>query len=292
MPVADDLPLGRKTDYPSRYDPGLLRSIPRADSRRASGIPEPPPFDGTDVWNAYELSWLDARGKPGAYVGELRFPAASPRIVESKSLKLYLYSLNQERCGSADAARDVIRRDLTAAVEAAVEVTLMPMARTADLRLHTLPGACIDGARLPATATATATTTAPPTATATTAKDVDPGLLLGSADADHLVDETLHSHLFQTRCPVTNQPDQASVLIHYLGPKIDRGKLLGYLVSYRAHRGFAESSVEQMFMDIRRCCEPTRLTVHARFNRRGGLDINPFRSDFEADVENLRLWRQ
>ncbi len=275
MPIADDLPLGKDTDYPPRYDPGLLRPIPRGDSRRAAGIPEPPPFDGIDIWTAYELMWLDTTGKPSAHVGELRFPATSPRFVESKSLKLYLYSLNDERHASAEDVREVIRRDLTSAAGADVHVTLFPVTHAPGRRLHTLPGRCIDGAKVQA-----------PVA------GLDPDLLRASIDEDNLVDETLHSHLFQTRCPVTNQPDWASVLIHYLGPKIDSRKLLSYLISYRGHQGFAEGSVERIFMDVCHHCRASKLTVHARFNRRGGLDINPFRSNFEAEAENLRLWRQ
>jgi len=273
--MSDDLPLGRKIDYPLSYDPGLLRSIPRADSRREAGIPEALPFQGLDLWNAYELSWLDTDGKPGAHVGEFRFPATSTHIVESKSLKLYLYSLSQGRYGSTDDVRDLIQQDLMRIVEADVTVTVTPVAATAERRLHTLPGTCIDDAQVSGMT-----------------EDVDPDLLAGSVDGGNDVEETLHSHLFKTNCPVTNQPDWASVLIRYHGPKIHRQELLSYLISYRRHQGFGETCVERMFTDIHRHCRSDKLTVHARFNRRGGLDINPFRSNFETDVENLRLWRQ
>jgi 7-cyano-7-deazaguanine reductase len=275
MSMPDDLPLGRKTDYPRHYDPGLLRSIPRAESRRETGIPEPLPFDGVDIWNAYELSWLDATGKPCAHVGELRFPATSPHMVESKSLKLYLFSLNQERYASTEEVRKRIREDLTSAVDADVRVELTPVAEISERRVRVLPGTCIDDAQV-----------------VKVAENIDPDLLSGSIDTNQETEETLHSHLFQTHCPVTNQPDWASVLIRYQGPRIDHKNLLSYLVSYRHDRGFAEACVEQMFMDILRQCQPTKLTIYARFSRRGGLDINPFRSNFESHVENLRLWRQ
>lgn len=273
--MPDDLPLGRNTDYPRQYDPTLLRSIPRADSRREAGIPEPLPFDGIDLWNAYELSWLDPTGKPCAHVGELRFPATSPWIIESKSLKLYLFSLNEERYASTEEVCEVIREDLMSAVDADVKVELTPVVEIPEQRVLVLPGTSIDDLEV-----------------GDIPHDVDPEVLRGSTASDRETQESLHTHLFQTHCPVTNQPDWASVLIDYQGPRIDRQKLLSYLLSYRNHRGFAEACVERMFTDIERQCQPVKLTVHARFNRRGGLDINPFRSNFETEVENLRLWRQ
>jgi 7-cyano-7-deazaguanine reductase len=275
--MPDDLPLGRETDYPETYDPGLLRSIPRGDARRDAGIHEPPPFDGADIWNAYELSWLDAGGKPTAYVGELSFPATSGHIVESKSLKLYLNSLNQERYGSAQDVAEMIRRDLAAVAEADVSVKLTAVADTASWRLHGLPGACIDDLDLE---------------TSATVGQLQPGLLADSIDRANQTEETLHSHLLRTNCPITNQPDWASVLIRYRGAMINHQKLLGYLISYRHHQDFHEACVERMFIDIYRHCSPDKLTVQARYSRRGGLDINPFRSNFETGIENLRLWRQ
>ncbi|MHC4922249.1 MAG: NADPH-dependent 7-cyano-7-deazaguanine reductase QueF, partial [Planctomycetota bacterium] len=214
--MVDDLPLGKETDYPLSYDPELLRSIPRTDARRDAGIDEPPPFDGADIWNAYELSWLDAGGKPSAYVGELSFPATSTNIVESKSLKLYLSSLNQERYGSTEEVCELIRQDLVPVVEANVSVTLTPVASTTGWRLHALPGECIDDLDV---------------TVAGDEDDVNAGLLADAIDAGIEIEETLHSHLVRTNCPITNQPDWASVLVRYRGPKIDRHKLLRYLIS-------------------------------------------------------------
>ncbi len=275
--MPDDLPLGRETDYPETYDSDLLRSIPRADARRDAGIQEPLPFDGVDIWNAYEISWLDQGGKPTAYVGELSFPATSTNIVESKSLKLYLNSLNHERHAAADDVAEVIRRDLVPVIEANVTVTLTSVVNTQGWPLHALPGECIDDLEVDLSLAGA---------------DPDPDLLEGSIDEANQVEETLHSHLLRSNCPITNQPDWASVLIRYRGPKINRQNLLSYLISYRHHQAFHEACVERMFMDIRRNCRPAGLTVHARYTRRGGLDINPFRSDFETGIENLRLWRQ
>ena len=285
--MPDDLPLGRETDYPQTYDPDLLRSIPRADARRDAGIQEPPPFDGADIWNAYEISWLDTTGKPTAYVGELSFPATSTNIVESKSLKLYLNSLNQERHASAGDVAEVIRRDLVAVIEASVTVTLTPVADTAGWRIHALPGECIDDLDVDPDLELELELDL-----SVAGADPDPDLLEGSIDEANQVEETLHSHLLRTNCPITNQPDWASILIRYRGPKINRQNLLSYLISYRHHQAFHEACVERMFMDISRHCRPAGLTVHARYTRRGGLDINPFRSNFETGVENLRLCRQ
>lgn len=285
-PSDRELPLGRAVSYPAGYDPALLVGLPRATGRAALGIGEPRPFDGVDVWNAYELSWLDPRGKPVVATGELRVPASSLRLVESKSLKLYLNSLNSERFEAADAVVERVVGDLTpmlgvaptlalrvlgvpaaAAVGGGVEGGAAPIGRP--------EGDCIDGAEIDVDTYA-----------------VDPALLEGAANAAVIVDETLHSQLLRSQCPVTGQPDWATLQIHYRGPRIDRAALLRYVVSYREHDEFHEHCVERMFVDLKRHCAPEALTVFARYTRRGGLDINPFRSDFETLGGFVRLGRQ
>ncbi|MFQ5547943.1 MAG: NADPH-dependent 7-cyano-7-deazaguanine reductase QueF [Woeseia sp.] len=263
--------LGKKTGYPMTYSPDLLRSIPRADSRRVIGLTSELPFQGEDVWNAYELTWLNVKGKPQVATAEFRVPAASPSIIESKSMKLYLNSLSMTRYGEADAVAQTIVTDLSRAAGAAVSVELYSLAETGGIL--DLPGTCIDELDVECSSAG-----------------VDPGLL-GPGRGD-TVSEALHSHILRTLCPVTGQPDSASILIRYQGRRLDRGALLRYLASYRNHADFHESCVERVFLDIQDRCKPERLTVYARYNRRGGLDINPFRSDFESGADNVRLRRQ
>jgi len=273
MNTPHDSALGRSTDYPDRYDPGLLFPIARAAQRAALGIGEPLPFHGVDIWNAYELSWLDKRGKPEVAVAEFRFPATTPNIVESKSFKLYLASFNQERLASADALRERIARDLSAAAGGAVDVVLTTPSRFDTLALRELDGESIDGEAVEITSYG------PP----------DEALLATTAgDAD----ETLVSDLLKSNCPVTGQPDWASIAIRYTGPRIDRAALLRYLVSFRNHADFHEHCVERIYMDIRQRCAPRTLSVLARYTRRGGLDINPWRSSEPADPPNPRTARQ
>ncbi|MBA8887499.1 7-cyano-7-deazaguanine reductase [Dokdonella fugitiva] len=266
-------PLGRSVAYASRYDPGLLFPIARAIGRVELGLGATLPFDGVDVWNAYELSWLDARGKPEVALAEFRVPASSPNIVESKSFKLYLNSYNQERLASIDAMRERLVHDLSAAAGAAVEVTLLPSARFAALALHELDGESIDDLAL----------------------DVDD---YGPPNPAHLradgapVAETLVSNLLKSNCPVTGQPDWASVQVRYRGPRIARDGLLRYLVSFREHAGFHEQCVERIFVDVTHRCAPAALEVYARYTRRGGLDINPWRASTGATATNPRGARQ
>ncbi|MFQ6004542.1 MAG: NADPH-dependent 7-cyano-7-deazaguanine reductase QueF [Woeseia sp.] len=263
--------LGEKTDYTMTYSPDLLRSIPRADSRRTIGLTSELPFRGEDVWNAYELSWLNDKGKPQVATGEFRVPADSPTIIESKSMKLYLVSLSMTRYGEPDAVAQTIITDLSRAAAGPVSVELCSLAETKDI--VDPPGICIDDLDVECSSAG-----------------VDPGLL-GHIQGD-AVSEALHSHILRTLCPVTGQPDSASILIRYHGRQLDRAALLRYLVSYRHHADFHENCVERIFVDIKNRCEPAELTVYARYNRRGGLDINPFRSDFESGADNIRLWRQ
>ena len=268
---ADKTPSGR----PDEYSPDLLQSIPRSEGRDRLGIAGALPFAGEDIWNAYELSWLDNDGKPMVATGEFRIPANSPNIIESKSLKFYLNSLNGARYDSLETVRSTIAADLGGVCGTEAKVRLHASASAGTPAQGEPVGHCIDTEALE-----------------TAAYDLDPGLLRDSADSRSRVTETLHSNLLKTNCPVTGQPDWATVMIRYRGSRIRRGALLAYLVSYRNHAEFHEQCVERMFMDIERYCRPSALSVYARYLRRGGLDINPFRSNFETPPPNVRLLRQ
>jgi 7-cyano-7-deazaguanine reductase len=275
-PTALDSPLGKRVESSPHYDPGLLFPIARAPMREQLGIRAALPFHGVDIWNAYELSWLDARGKPCVAIGEFRVPADSPRLIESKSLKLYLNSLNQHRCESRGHVQGLLIEALSAAAQTDVSVTLRSLDEAAGVPISALAGDCIDAADIEVDHYG------PP----------DASLLLNSSAAAE-ADECLVSHLLKSNCPVTGQPDWASVQIRYAGRGIDRVGLLRYLLSYRLHDDFHEQCVERIFIDIQRRCAPTSLSVQARYTRRGGLDINPWRSDTGThNIANPRLVRQ
>lgn len=252
------LPLGRHVDYPSHYDPALLYPIPRALGRSAIGLGDATlPFIGFDRWHAYELSWLDARGKPRVATATLTVPAHSPHLVESKSLKLYLNSFNATRVDGDAELLSRITADVSAAAGAAVQVSLgLPAIDDSDNAAAT----SIDALDI------AIDRYGPPDAT------------LLSADAADVAQETLSSALLKSNCPVTGQPDWARVVIAYRGPRIDRAGLLRYLVSFRDHAEFHEQCVERIFADLLAVARPERLSVEARYTRRGGLDINPWRA--------------
>ncbi|TYT26533.1 NADPH-dependent 7-cyano-7-deazaguanine reductase QueF [Luteimonas viscosa] len=256
MPTPDHSPLGREVAYPAHYDPSLLFPIPRAPARGELGIGEALPFAGHDRWHAYELSWLDGRGKPQAATATITVPATSPNLVESKSLKLYLNSLNSTRFDTAEALSSRIAEDLSRSAGAPVGFAFGLPPFEGDIIDE---AACIDGLDI------AIETYGPP----------DAGLL--HADAGGNVSEVLRSELLKSNCPVTGQPDWASVSIAYRGPRIDRAALLRYLVSFREHAGFHEQCVERIFVDLLARCRPEALSVEARYTRRGGLDINPWR---------------
>ncbi len=265
-------PLGQISAYPSTYDPGLLVALPRDEGRISLGLTDDLPFYGVDIWNAYEVSWLDDTGKPVVAMAEIRIPADSPCMVESKSLKLYLCSMHQHTWASPWDWIHAVIVDLQRVVAAPVEVKLMPLS-SEEIRLGELPGDCLD--HLPVRHTATVP---------------DPALL--TSQTGTFVEATWHSHLFKSNCPVTGQPDWASVLVHYRGACIKAEGLLAYLLSFRQHADFHEHCVESIYMDIWRQCHPEALSVYARYTRRGGIDINPFRSNFEQAPANIRLFRQ
>jgi 7-cyano-7-deazaguanine reductase len=266
MSFPDHSPLGKATVYADRYDAGLLYPIPRQDKRDEIGVSaDALPFHGVDVWNGYELSWLDPRGKPMVAVAEFRFPATTPNIVESKSFKLYLNSFAQERLADADAVRAILVRDLSAAAGGASEVILRAPGQLDGTPIGEPEGALLDAQELDFDSYG------PPRPD-----------FLGTHTGD--AREVLVSHLLRSNCPVTGQPDWGSVQIAYTGAPIDRAGLLRYLVSFRSHTEFHEQCVERIFMDIRERCAPRELAVYARYTRRGGLDINPFRSTDPAAV--------
>ena len=271
--MSRESPLGKPTSYPEQYSPELLYSIDRGDGRAALGLSKELPFHGVDIWNAWELSWLDAGGKPHVAAAEVRVPAASRSIVESKSLKLYLNSFSMTRFDSTSEVAAIIGRDISACVGSDVAVRVRSPSKTDALPVARLPGACIDALDVHCHA-----------------YHVESDLL--AADKNEIVREDLHTHLLRTLCPVTSQPDTGSLLFSYRGPRIDREGLLRYVVSYRQHNDFHEACVERMFVDILERCGAEQLTVYARYLRRGGIDINPFRSNFEEDPPDIRLWRQ
>lgn len=268
-------PLGKPAAYSEQYDASLLFPIPRAGAREAIGIGARLPFFGTDIWNAYELSWLNARGKPQIAIATFFIPADSPNIVESKSFKLYLGSFAQTKLDSADAVRDMLTRDITAACGAPVSVRLEQPGRFGKIQFEEFEGLSLDRLDLEAEV-----------------YHPDPSLLTAAFD-EAPVEETLYSNLLKSNCPVTGQPDWGSVQIHYVGPQINQAGLLRYIISYRNHTGFHEQCAERMFVDILNACKPDRLAIYARYTRRGGLDINPFRTNFNMPMpDNARLARQ
>ncbi len=269
-----DSPLGNRTDYVAEYDPGLLFGVARAKNRETLSLVGKLPFSGNDLWNAYELSWLGPTGMPVVYVGTLLFDADSTNIIESKSLKLYLNSLNNHRFATQAHAIDTIEKDLGAVSGARVRVKLNTGAAPVASAETPSPGLCIDDPNTPIED-----------------YELKPELLSGAANGDP-VSATLYSDLLRSCCPVTGQPDWGRVLVSYQGPGIDHHALLRYIVSFRNHAEFHEHCVERMFVDILNYCAPTRLTVYARYTRRGGLDINPFRSNFEPAPPNVRHERQ
>jgi 7-cyano-7-deazaguanine reductase len=260
MPDYSDTSLGKPVEYGGGIDAGLLFPIARAAQRQALGIGDVLPFLGVDIWNSYELSWLDARGKPRVALAEFRVPAESPNIIESKSFKLYLNGYAQARVADTDALRKQLVADLSAVAGAPVSVVLAtPTSKQAAL-IENLEGEVIDDLPIEIH------------------EYGPPNRALLHSNPDAVVEEFLVSHLFRSNCPVTGQPDWASLQIHYTGPRLGRDGLLRYLVSYRDHADFHEHCVERIFQDILATCGATRLSVYARYTRRGGLDINPFRT--------------
>jgi 7-cyano-7-deazaguanine reductase len=271
--MAKSIPLGQQTEYVSQYDASLLFPIPRRESRAQLGILGSLPFYGFDIWTGYEVSWLNEKGKPQVAVAEFSVPCDSPAIIESKSFKLYLNSLNQTRFTNIDAVKACLEADLTAAAGASVSVSLRDLDGSSLLIDTTYTGDLIDHLDI------VADTYHPQPE------------FLGNDNGD--AHEILYSNLLKSNCPVTGQPDWASLIVEYRGRKINREGLLRYVISFREHQDFHEHCVERIFMDITARCKPEFLSVYARYTRRGGLDINPFRtSDPSAKPAVGRLLRQ
>jgi 7-cyano-7-deazaguanine reductase len=267
------LPLGKRSDYISTYTPSLLQPVPRQLNRDELQLGHTLPFTGCDIWNLYELSWLNLKGKPIVATGVVTVPAQSTHLIESKSFKLYLNSFNQSRFASMEQVAQILQDDLSQCAEGQVLVTLHPL--TQPFPITELPGECLDDLDI-----------------SVDDYNFNRDLLKNSTDSKLTVIETLYSNLLKSNCLVTNQPDWGSVMIQYQGPKIDRQALLRYLISFRQHNEFHEQCVERIFTDLSELCRPEKLTVYARYTRRGGLDINPLRSNVEANMPNWRLIRQ
>lgn len=269
------LTLGKTTDYRDQYDASLLQGVPRSLNRDPLGLKaESLPFSGADIWTLYELSWLNARGLPQVAVGHVELNYASINLVESKSFKLYLNSFNQTRFASWEEVRATLERDLSACAQGDVTVALYRLDEIEGQPIAHFHGSCIDDQDI---------------VIDNYAFDAD---LLTDAASGKVIEETLVSHLLKSNCLITHQPDWGSVQIQYRGPKIDREKLLRYLVSFRHHNEFHEQCVERIFTDIQRFCQPESLSVYARYTRRGGLDINPWRTNTPFVPATGRLVRQ
>ncbi|GAK87002.1 NADPH dependent preQ0 reductase [Vibrio ponticus] len=269
------LTLGQKTEYASQYDPSLLQPVPRSLNRDDLELGDSLPFKGCDVWTLYELSWLNEKGLPQVAVGDVSIPATSANLIESKSFKLYLNSFNQTRFACWDDVEKTLVNDLSACAGEEVTVTVRSVVDYTDSLIVTMHGECIDEQDIEITN-----------------YEFDASLLADST-SDEVVEEALHSHLLKSNCLITNQPDWGSVEIQYQGQKIDREALLRYIVSFREHNEFHEQCVERIYTDIMKYCRPEKLTVYARYTRRGGLDINPFRSsELTQPNHNQRMARQ
>ena len=269
------LTLGKTTDYRDVYDASLLQGVPRSLNRDPLGLhADALPFHGGDIWTLYELSWLNARGLPQVAVGHVELDYTTVNLVESKSFKLYLNSFNQTRFDSWEAVQETLQRDLSACAQGKVTVALYRLHELEGQPIAHFHGTCIDDQEI----------------------EIDnyefDTAYLQHAASGKVVEETLVSHLLKSNCLITHQPDWGSVQIQYRGAKIDREKLLRYLVSFRHHNEFHEQCVERIFNDILHFCQPESLSVYARYTRRGGLDINPWRSNHDFVPAIGRLVRQ
>jgi len=269
------LTLGQKTEYNHQYDASLLQPVPRSLNRDDLQLAGDLPFKGCDIWTLYEISWLNSNGLPQVAIGEVSIPAESQNLIESKSFKLYLNSFNQSKFESWQQVEDTLVKDLSGCANAPVSVSLKRLNEYTSQPIADMDGSCIDDQDI-----------------VIDSYEFDPSYL-EKATGSEKVSETLHSHLLKSNCLITNQPDWGSVEIKYSGNKIDQQALLRYIVSFREHNEFHEQCVERIFMDIQNYCKPESLTVMARYTRRGGLDINPFRSCTQSAPENNhRMARQ
>jgi 7-cyano-7-deazaguanine reductase len=267
-------PLGKTVPYLDQYDPTLLFPIPRESKRIEIGIRAALPFYGSDTWNAFELSWLNSKGKPIVALARIDISCDSQYLIESKSFKLYLNSFNNTRFESKQAVQEALQRDLAEAAQGDVDVIVFDIDDVDSFQIEALPAFCIDDLDIE-----------------TAIYTVAPRFL--TVNENEIVREYLYSNLLKSNCLVTGQPDWGTVSICYVGNKINHEGLLKYIISFRNHNEFHEQCVERIFMDIMQHCHPKQLTVHARYTRRGGLDINPVRSTENiGSLKNTRLVRQ
>lgn len=269
------LTLGKPTAYRDNYDVSLLQAVPRSMNRQPLGLyADSLPFHGADIWTLYELSWLNAKGLPQVAVGEVSLNANSNNLIESKSFKLYLNSFNQTNFPDWDTVRNTLQHDLSACAQGEVSVTLFSIDQITGSPIAHLAGECLDQQDI-----------------SIDSYQFNANYLQGATGTQQ-VGETLVSHLLKSNCLITHQPDWGSVQIRYRGPQINREALLRYLVSFRHHNEFHEQCVERIFNDLWRFCQPEQLSVYARYTRRGGLDINPWRSNVAFEPDHSRLARQ
>ena len=258
----DDILLGKETQYVFHYDKSLIFPIARSGNRERLTMPnqrvsDDLPFYGQDVWTAFELSWLNMKGKPQVAIAEFIIPANSKSIVESKSFKLYLNSFNQTKLNGIEDLQNTLTQDLSEGFGAEITVKLFAVN---DYPLGSSNiGKNIDDLDIEVI-------------------DYEPNAQLLAVEGDSRAEETINSHLLKSNCPVTGQPDWATVVVSYKGSKINHAAFLKYIISYRNHDDFHEHCVEQIFCDLQNIGEFEALTVTARYTRRGGLDINPTRS--------------
>lgn len=263
-------PLGKTSQYSQSYQPQLLFPIDRQQNRQLLPGGQFEGF-GLDLWTAYELSWLNLKGKPLVALGEFRVPADSPCLIESKSLKLYLNSFNQMRYADMAQVQQLMAQDLSRAAQAEVEVRLWSLDQ-APLQLESPQGICLDDLDI-----------------AIDCYQPTPALLQAGQGR---MKTCFYSHLLKSNCLVTGQPDWGSVFIDYQGPALVPESLLAYLVSFRQHQEFHEHCVERIFTDLSQAFQPEYLRVEARYLRRGGLDINPVRCTEPTQAYSRRLIRQ
>lgn len=269
------LTLGQKTEYKNSYDPTLLQPVPRALNRDQLGITQTQPFTkGADIWTAYELSWLNAKGLPQVAIANVYVDYRSENLIESKSFKLYLNSFNQTKFNSIAEIESTLQRDLSQCASGEITVKICKLSEYDQQPIVSLNGENIDNQDIEINDYQFSTH------------------YLENIAEGEVCEETLVSELLKSNCLITSQPDWGGVQIHYVGKKLNREKLLRYIISFREHNEFHEQCVERIFTDLMQYAKLEKLTVYARYTRRGGLDINPFRSNFEEPPQNNRLARQ
>jgi 7-cyano-7-deazaguanine reductase len=266
------LSLGKATEYREIYAPDLLQAVPRSMNRVELNLTTELPFSGTDRWNGYELSWLNSKGKPHVAIMRCEVPVSSPNLIESKSFKLYLNSFNQSHFDCIESVIETLTADLSDCAGEKIKVMLFKPAEFPQMKISSFDAVSIDDLDIEVKN-----------------YQLAPSILHASGEQ---VEESLTSDLLKSNCLITNQPDWGSVYIRYQGQQINHEGLLRYLISFRQHNEFHEQCVERIFCDIMAHCKPSKLSVYARYTRRGGLDINPFRSNFEQIYPEVRLARQ